>query len=320
MEPRLSIIIPFYNVERYIAECLESVLNQDIPQSDYEVVCVNDGSPDNSRDIVLDYMKRFPNIRLIEHERNKKLGAARNTGRSIANGNYIWNVDSDDKIVPNCLSKMLKYCEDNALDILEFRPISFLGNETKVLPFVPPTDHPMTGLDYLEQLSSYEVSQMSSVWRKMIRRVFLDENDIFSPEINYGEDVPFSLKALITAKRFMSVSDVCYLYRSNPEALTGSGWQPTAISLYEKCFHNAKLIYDVYKTVPKRYVNVSNSIKDAASYTLNRYYSYLDKMASTEQKALLKECRQSFTKNAFALHLLSKKQALIYLSWLTGIK
>ena len=114
MELRLSIIIPFYNVERFISECLDSVFDQDIPLSEYEVICVNDGSPDHSRDIVLQYMERFPNLHLIEHEKNKKLGAARNTGRTIAKGEYIWNVDSDDKIVPNCLSEMLKTCEENA--------------------------------------------------------------------------------------------------------------------------------------------------------------------------------------------------------------
>ena len=91
---RLSIIIPFYNVEKYIAECLDSVYNQDISEEEYEVICVNDASPDNSRNIVLEYQKKHSNLTLVEHEVNKKLGAARNTGRKIARGKYIWNVDS----------------------------------------------------------------------------------------------------------------------------------------------------------------------------------------------------------------------------------
>ena len=65
---RLSIIIPFYNVEKYIAECLDSVYNQDIPEEEYEVICVNDASPDNSRDIVLEYQKKHSNLILVEHE------------------------------------------------------------------------------------------------------------------------------------------------------------------------------------------------------------------------------------------------------------
>ena len=108
-DKRLSIIIPFYNVEQYIAQCLDSVYDQDIPENEYEVICVNDASPDASVDIVKRYQKEHSNLILIEHDRNKKLGAARNTGRKVAIGKYIWNVDSDDKIAPNCLNNLLKY-------------------------------------------------------------------------------------------------------------------------------------------------------------------------------------------------------------------
>lgn len=320
MDLRLSIIIPFYNVERFIPECLDSVFNQDIPLSEYEVICVNDGSPDHSRDIVIQYMERFPNLRLIEHEKNKKLGAARNTGRTIANGRYIWNVDSDDKIVPNCLSEMLRICEENDLDVLEFRPVSFSKEGQNSLPFVPPIQNPISGLDYMNRLSAYELSQMSSVWRKMIRRSFLDENGIFSPEINYGEDVPYSFKVLISAKRFMCVSNICYLYRSNPDALTGANWQPNAHSLYEKCFHNAKLINDVAACVPKKYVNVIRSFKEAAGYTLKRYTRFLGQMSSSEQKRFRGFCRESVFKNTFVFHLFSKRQSFYYLLWLIGVK
>ena len=320
MALRLSIIIPFYNVERYISECLDSVFDQDIPLTDYEVICVNDGSPDHSREVVLKYMERYPNLRLIEHERNRKLGAARNTGRSIAEGRYIWNVDSDDKIVPACLGEMLKICEENDLDVLEFRPVSFGSEGRKALPYVPPTQSPMSGLDYLEQLNAYMLSQMSSVWRKIIRRAFLDENDIYSPEINYGEDVPYSFKALVFAKRFMCVSNICYLYRSNPEALTGKNWQPDASSLYEKCFHNAKLIDDVATSVPKKYVNVSHSFKEAAGYTLKRYTSFFGKMIPSEQKRFRSICRLFFFRNSFVFNHFSKKQMASYLLWLIGMK
>jgi Glycosyltransferases involved in cell wall biogenesis len=320
MALRLSIIIPFYNVERFIADCLDSVFNQDIPLSDYEVICVNDGSPDHSRDIVLQYMERFPNLRLIEHEKNKKLGAARNTGRTIARGRYIWNVDSDDKIVPNCLSEMLGICEENDLDVLEFRPVSFSEEGEKELPSVPPTQYPLTGLDYMEHLDAYTLSQMSSVWRKMIRRSFLDDNGIFSPEINYGEDVPYSFKVLISARRLMCVSKICYKYRSNPDALTGKNWSPNARSLYEKCFHNAQLIHDVSSSVPKKYVNVTHSFNEAAAYTLKRYTLFFGQMGLSEQKEFRRICRGAFFKNSFVFHLLSRKQQVCYLLWLIGIR
>lgn len=319
MNRRLSIVIPFYNVERYISECLDSVFDQNIPLSEYEVICVNDGSPDNSRNIVLDYMKRYPNLRLIEHDKNRKLGAARNTGRTIAQGDYIWNVDSDDKIVPNCLSRLLQVCEENNLDVLEFRPVSFCGDELNELPVVPPTLCPISGLEYMEQLNSYDLSQMSSVWRKMIKRSFLEDNKIFSPEINLGEDVPFSFKVLVSAKRFMSINNICYLYRSNPDALTGQNWRPDALSLYEKCFYNSKLIYDVAVTVPRNYMNVFHSFIEAASYTLSRYSSFYETMTQSDQRLFRNVCRKHFFKNLYVTHLFSRKQFLIYIKWLTGL-
>ena len=81
----LSIIIPVYNVEQYIGKCLDSCLNQDLPKDEYEIVVVDDGSPDNSSSIVEGYMKKYSNIRLI-HRENGGLSAARNTGLKEAKG------------------------------------------------------------------------------------------------------------------------------------------------------------------------------------------------------------------------------------------
>lgn len=319
MDLRLSIIIPFYNVERFISECLDSVFDQDIPLSEYEVICVNDGSPDHSRDIVLDYMERFPNLRLIEHEKNKKLGAARNTGRSIAQGRYIWNVDSDDKIVPNCLSKVLSICEDNQLDILEFGSIHFSMNKQRVLPHVPETSEVKTGLEYLEPLSAYKVSRMCPVWNKVIRRAFLDAHQVYSPEINMGEDIPYSFRILTLAKRLFVTSECFYLYRANDDSLTGTNWKPTPEALYEKCFDNSNLVYQVAQTVPNSHSSVRNSFVQSAKYTLDLFPKYLNEMTE-ENKMLFKSlCRKYFIKNRHAFRLMGEKRAFRFCLWLGGV-
>lgn len=317
---RLSIIIPFYNVEQYIAECLDSMFQQDIPEEEYEVICVNDGSPDHSRDIVLEYQKRHANLVLVEHEVNKKLGAARNSGRAVAKGDYIWNVDSDDKIVPNCLGKLLRICEENDLDVLEFGTTRFRDMGEEDMGHVRLTESVLPGLDYMEQLESYELSRMCVVWRRVIRRTFLDENHIFSPEINMGEDVPYSFRALMLARRMMVIPDRCYCYRANPQSLTGKQWRPMPHSLYEKCFLNSRLIYDVAYEVPEKYVNVRNSYADAARYTLCRYSGYVTQMPIKEQKAFRSLCRKAFWKNGFVKALLPMKRYVSYLLWLSGLK
>lgn len=92
---KLSIIIPVYNVERYLRQCLESCLSQDVPKSQYEVIIVNDGSPDNSQAIIDEYSSKYDNVRVLK-KKNGGLSSARNAGLNIASGDYIWFVDSDD--------------------------------------------------------------------------------------------------------------------------------------------------------------------------------------------------------------------------------
>lgn len=320
MDLRLSIIIPFYNVERFISECLDSVFDQDIPLSEYEVICVNDGSPDHSRDIVLRYMERFPNLRLIEHEKNKKLGAARNTGRTIARGKYIWNVDSDDQIVPNCLSGMLKVCEDHELDVFEFGTIQFCATGQKELPRIPQTKDVEPGLVYLDRLNAYQVSRMCPVWNKMIRRGFLEENGVFSPEINMGEDVPYSFRILTLAKRLLVLPDCYYLYRTNDDSLTGSNWMPTPEVLYEKCFVNPKLVYQVAQSVPSAHPAARSSFLQSAKYTLDLFPKYLNEMSEVNQVRFKSLCRRSFFKNRYVFKLMGQRRSARFCLWLAGFR
>lgn len=317
---RLSIIIPFYNVERFISECLDSVFDQDIPLDEYEVICVNDGSPDHSKDIVLDYMDRFPNLRLIEHAKNRKLGTARNTGRTIARGEYIWNVDSDDKIVTNCLSGMLGICEENDLDVLEFGAIQFSPTKRKELPRIPLSQNVETGLDYLERLNAYQVSRMCPVWNKMIRREFLEEKGIFSPEINMGEDIPYSFRILTLAKKMIVTGDCNYLYRTNDDSLTGSNWRPTPEVLYEKCFVNPKLVYCVAQKVPSTHPSTRKSFLQSAKYTLDLFPKYLNDMSDENQSRFKSLCRKSFFENSYVFKLMGQRRSARFCLWLAGLR
>lgn len=106
---KLSIIIPIYNVEKYIERCAESVLNQNVPPSQYEVIFVNDGTKDNSVEI----LKKAINFNIhsnfqIRDKENGGLSSARNFGLEHATGDYVWFVDSDDWIESNCLAKIVK--------------------------------------------------------------------------------------------------------------------------------------------------------------------------------------------------------------------
>lgn len=317
---RLSIIIPFYNVETQISDCLDSVCRQDIPLSEYEIICINDASQDHSKDIVLEYMNRYPNIKLEEHTYNKKLGAARNTGRNVAKGRYLWNVDSDDMIAPNCLKSLLQICENNELDVLDFNFKRLTMGEVKETSSVKPSNGVVLGLEYLETLNSKKLSCLCSVWQKIIRREFLDENNIFSPEINFGEDIPYSFRALILSKRLLVIEDSPYIYRTNPISLTGSHTTFTASTLYERSILDSKLVNEIKAIVPRNYQNVRISIIETAKYLLSLLFQNICDLSVLEQSCLNKRCRKEFFNNFHIIHLLGHRSRLAYFMWLLGIK
>ena len=116
---RLSIIVPVYNVEKYLAKCLVSLLNQDIASTAYEIIVINDGSTDGSYAIAQKYAEFNTNLILLKQE-NKGLSATRNRGVNEAKGKYIYFVDSDDFIAPNILKTLLNTLEENDLEILAF--------------------------------------------------------------------------------------------------------------------------------------------------------------------------------------------------------
>jgi glycosyltransferase involved in cell wall biosynthesis len=116
---QLTIIVPVYTAEKYLADCLTSLVTQDLPVDAYEIVCVNDGSSDSSVAIVERFQENHKNIRLLNQE-NGGVAVARNTGLRNAAGKYIMFVDSDDFIAANCLGKLIKEAEDRSADLLTF--------------------------------------------------------------------------------------------------------------------------------------------------------------------------------------------------------
>lgn len=145
---KLSIIVPIYNVEQYVEECIRSLYRQDIPISEYEVICVDDCSPDNSAAIVERLQKEYPTLRLIHNERNKKLGGARNTGLKEAKGEYILFVDSDDMLKPNCLKQLVDLMDTGQDDYIHFNHLSLSADgNLVVVPYGIADTEQMTGAD-----------------------------------------------------------------------------------------------------------------------------------------------------------------------------
>jgi glycosyltransferase involved in cell wall biosynthesis len=213
---KLSFILPCYNVEKYIAECLDSLYVQDIPEEEYEVICVNDCSPDGTRDIIIDYQQKHPNLILIDHEINKKQGAARNTGTKAAKGEYVWFVDPDDYVTANCLQLIITKAMQSRLDILQFNVE--ITDKAKFPDFdssnLKQESIIQTGKAYLQMIMNIHWGRTVEVWRRVYNRDFLNVNHIFFPEsFNVGEDAVFFYQSILKCERHKQITDYLYTYR-----------------------------------------------------------------------------------------------------------
>ena len=209
---RLSFIVPFYNVELYIEECIRSLYHQDIPQEEYEVICVDDCSPDGSRAIVERLQKEYPTMRLMVHTENKRQGGARNTAMQVAQGRYIWFVDSDDYIKPNCLKGLLEQAESEDLDILDFDFDTDFSKQQYRKNVEDYEMGPCSGADYVfNEHRGMWLWRCSTVWSGLIKRELI--NDMRFREHVQFEDNDYALEMYARAKRVHHIPDQPYYYR-----------------------------------------------------------------------------------------------------------
>ena len=215
---RLSIIVPFYNVERYIEQCIRSMYDQDIPMEEYEVICVDDCSPDKSRAIVERLQKEYATLKLLCHTENKRQGGARNTGLREAKGKYVWFVDSDDYLVSNCLRKMLKLAEDNELDLLQF----YFGQDPAVSQPKMIESDVCTGSQLIFDVETNDtlLTRCSSSVKQIIRKNFLESNAItFAEGVQY-EDDEYAYQLYACAIRVKLIPKIPYIVRMSVNSTT----------------------------------------------------------------------------------------------------
>lgn len=203
---KLSIIIPTYNVEKYIAKCIYSFVNQDVPPNEYEIIVVNDGTKDNSANIASEIAKGYSNITIVNQE-NQGLSGARNTGLQRAKGDYVWFVDSDDYIEENSLSRIFGHLKEN-LDILQLQyRMVYEDERPSSLPTCFFIDDVKTGYEVTLNGGLPAPAQFS-----IFRRQFLLENELKFVLNIYHEDSEFKPRAVYMAKKISSDNIFCYNY------------------------------------------------------------------------------------------------------------
>ena len=231
---KLSIIVPIYNVAPYLRKCVDSLLAQDI--SDYEIILVDDGSPDECPEICNQYAASYPSefkgqenskaapppstpytihhtpsISVI-HQANAGLSAARNAGIAAAQGDYILFVDSDDYLQPNTLATLLDQAERDNLDVLRFRYQNVNESGDAFAPYKDMTnynDYSVTATDGLTFLNE-RMNTQCYAWQFVIKADIVRQ-ELFTPGI-YFEDTDWTPRMLLRAKRVASADLVVYNY------------------------------------------------------------------------------------------------------------
>lgn len=216
----LSVIIPFYHVERYIGDCLALCAQMDSAQC--EVLLVDDCGSDGSLEIARAYCAEHPNFRIIGREKNGGLSAARNTGLAEAAGEYVYFLDSDDLPEPDALMALAEAARGRKLDIAKARFVNFddeTGRETPG-PAIPKTETVSGGALFASQCSMGLYEPM--VWQCVYRRAFLEENNLEMAEGLLFEDELFQAPALMKAARAAAFESVIVRYRRREGSIMGS--------------------------------------------------------------------------------------------------
>ena len=219
----LSIIVPVYNVEKYVRTCIESIYKQGLDEKSFEVIIVNDGSTDHSMEMITDIIAAHQNIAVINQE-NQGLSVARNNGIKVAKGEYILMPDSDDILIEDSLKPLLEKTLETKVDLVIADFLTMTDEEIddfykKEFKQPEPQFKKVVGEQiYLELLNPHHCF----VWRTLYRREFLaTEKLIFYPGVRY-QDIPFTHECYLKASNCIRTNILLNIYRKWPGSATNA--------------------------------------------------------------------------------------------------
>jgi glycosyltransferase involved in cell wall biosynthesis len=236
MRPKLSVVVPIYNVEKYLCKCVDSIISQEM--QDFELILVNDGSSDNSEEIANEYSKQDNRIKVI-HKENGGLSSARNTGINLAKGEYVCFIDSDDWIKENTFSLLVQILNENPnIDIIAFKacllkegkPLRKYNNSGNISTIE--FDKINIGRFYDNFFRNYGYSACNKVYRLDIIKKnnirFLENQEIGS------EDIPFNHQVMIKSNCICTIDQALYMQVSN-EGTISRRLRPNLVNKYMNC-------------------------------------------------------------------------------------
>ena len=286
---KISVIIPAYNCEKYIDECLNSVLNQTF--EDFEIIIVCNKSSDGTLEKIKEYEQTYDKIRLIELDKNYKQGIARNIGIENAKGEYILFVDSDDKVSPDFAEKMYVHIKERNTDIAICNSLCFDSKTGRLSDRDPHfqkfyetyKDDIFCWRDIKEDI--YYLSRV--VWNKIYRRSFLTEKKVKFPGEIFFEDLVFGYDVLIKASNISVFDDILVYYRTNNNNSVTSKTDKTLFDY----FTVFELIRQIFKNQ-----NLYDEMKYYyLEFTIHTMYLYWTKIGWKYKKSFYEKMKEAYT-------------------------
>lgn len=220
---KVSVVIPVYNVEKYIRQCLDSVINQTL--KDIEIICINDGSKDNTLKILEEYSQKDSRIVLIDKE-NEGLSAARNQGTELARGEYISYIDSDDWVDTHYLEALYNAAKKYNSDVACSSIIRVTGGRRRN-KLIYKKEEFTRDIDKKNELTNVPI--YSYVWNKIYKRDKLIQSGVKFPIGRVYEDIIWSIQAIYYLDGVVTVPSAIYYYRKNPTSVMSSKAKQNAI-------------------------------------------------------------------------------------------
>ena len=303
--PKVSIIIPVYNVEKYLRQCLDSIVNQTL--KDIEIICIDDCSSDNSLNILEEYAKNDQRFVIIKQETNQGQGVARNIGIEKARGEYIGFVDPDDWIELDMYKEMYEDAAKNDTDITicDFTRYNEASGKNSLSKFLRRADADYQ-IQYLTEYNSEDKEFFKdtllvlpmAVWHKIYRTDFVRKHSIKFLDIHYLEDVIFNLDAFLHTDKISYVNKIFYNYRIRQNSTMRKN-----IDMTDMTYEIFDCVFDILNR-ENIYTELEHNFKFFIIFTLNRVgrnkpYMYRLKLYNKSKKYLDKNALRVLRKRLF---------------------
>lgn len=317
---KFTIVIPVYNVEKYLKECLDSAVNQNF--SDFEIIAVNDGSTDNSLNILKQYEKKYENFKVID-QINQGLSGARNTGLKAAKGKYIYFLDSDDYISLETLRTSYEKCEKYNLDILTFDAQCFLDiddeNKIENMDIVSKENYDrksvleskvLEGQDFYNYIIKSNAYKQP-IWLYVYRTEFLIENKLYFYHGLIHEDELYTIQALINAKNVLYIPKSFFFRRLRFNSIMTSKIRKKNIDSLNIICKELYTLYLQKHNSLKYQTNINLIRKIREFYTICLFRMYDNDLTKDE----IKKCRQDLIKNLQEAKIIKSKKLMLQLNF-----